>query len=111
MYDVPECVWSYSIILEKKNVLAPAALGTKNETRHTFLFRQKLGSPNRFSRPLIITLSTKGVSNNNSCSSILMHSTRSAIKNWRELGRRSVCSMTTRTAERGRPMGPPSTPV
>ena len=45
---------------EKFFVLAPAALGTKFETRHTFLFRQKLGSPNRFSRPLIITLSTKG---------------------------------------------------
>ena len=46
--------------MKKIFVLAPAALGTKFETRHTFLFRQKLGSPNRSSRPLIITISTKG---------------------------------------------------
>ena len=60
-------------------MLAPAALGTKHETRHTSLFYQKLGSPNRFSRPLIIIFSTKGFSNSSDCSSILMHSKLSPI--------------------------------
>ena len=73
----------------KNFVLAPAALGTKCETRHTSLFRQKFGSLNRFSRPLIIIFSTKRFSNNNNCSSILMHSTQSSIKNWRDLGLRA----------------------
>jgi hypothetical protein len=35
---------------------APATLGTKYEHRHTSLFHKKLGSPNRFSRPLIIII-------------------------------------------------------
>jgi len=38
---------------EKKIVLAPAAFGTKYEIRQISLFRQKLCSPNRFSRHLI----------------------------------------------------------
>ena len=33
---------------EKIFVLAPAALGTNFETRHTFLFRQKLGVTQSF---------------------------------------------------------------
>ena len=44
MYDVPERVGPHSKILKKIFVVAPAALGTKYETRHTSLFRQKLGS-------------------------------------------------------------------
>jgi hypothetical protein len=40
-------------------MLAPAALGTKYETRHTSKKKKKLGSPNRFSRSLIIIFSTK----------------------------------------------------
>jgi hypothetical protein len=41
-------------------MLAPVALGTKYETRHTSLFHQKLVSPSRFSRSLIVIFSTKG---------------------------------------------------
>jgi len=40
-----------------------------------------------------------------------MHSKRSPITNWRLPGTLSVCSMTTRSSERGRPMGLPCTPV
>jgi hypothetical protein len=40
-------------------MLGLAALGTKYETRHTSLFHKKLGSPNRFSRPLILIFSKK----------------------------------------------------
>jgi hypothetical protein len=41
-------------------MLASAALGTKYEARHTYLFHQKFGSPNCFSRPQIIIFSTNG---------------------------------------------------
>jgi len=60
MQDVPERLGPHSKILKKILMLAPAALGTKHETRHTSLFHQKLGSPNRFSRSLIIIFLTKG---------------------------------------------------
>ena len=49
-----------------------------NKVWNSPLFRQKLVSLSRFSRPLIIIFSTKGFLKNN-CSSILMHSTRSTI--------------------------------
>ena len=57
-----------------------AALGTKYETRHTSLFRQKLGSRSRFSRPLIIIIfSTKDFLTITIVLPFIMQSTRSPI--------------------------------
>jgi hypothetical protein len=80
-------------------MFATAALGTKYETRHTSLFHKKIGFTQSLLSSSNNNIFNKGFSNISDCSSILMHSKRSPIKNWRHLGILSVCSMTTRSAE------------
>ena len=61
MYDVQECVWPQSKILKKFLCLLQQHWEQSLKLATLFSFVKKLGSPNRFSSPLIITtLSTKG---------------------------------------------------
>ena len=71
-------------------MLAPAALGTKYIWNSPYF---SLSSKTGFTQSLLSSsnnnIFNKGFSNNNSCSSILMHPTQSPIKNWSDLGRRA----------------------
>ena len=88
-----------------------SSIGNKVWNSPHFSLSSKIGFTQSLQSSSSNNIFNKGFSNSSDCSSILMHSKRSPIKNWRLLGTRSVSSMTTRSAERGRPMGSPCTPV
>ena len=70
----------------KKNCACSSSIGNKVWNSPHFSLSSKIG----FTQSLLSSSNNntfnKGFSNNNSCSSILMHSTRSPTKSWRELG-------------------------
>ena len=73
----------------KKFCASSSSIGNKVWNSPHFSLSSKIGFTQSLLSSSNNNIFNKGFYNNNSCSSILMYSTRRPIKNWRELGRRA----------------------